>query len=94
MANLNKYKRSNINIFEESANANKEVIAEAVVVSKNNKQGNVGKGRKAKASPLTEKFTMNFTKEEAEKLYKINTETGIPISTLLRKKLSETGLFD
>lgn len=81
MGNLNKYKRSNINIFEK--NTNEEIKG----LEKKSR-------RKGRGTPLTEKFTMNFTKEEAQKLYDINEETGIPISTLLRKKLKESGIFE
>lgn len=79
MSNLNKYKRTSINLLEEQQQTSSK------------KEGN---RKRRNAVPLTEKFTMNFTKEEAGILYKINEETGIPISTLLRKKLMESGLFN
>lgn len=49
--------------------------------------------RKNKKQIYTEKITINLTQEEANILNKIHEDTGIPKSTLIRRKLREVGLF-
>jgi hypothetical protein len=49
--------------------------------------------RKKKPQVYTEKITINLTKEEASILNTIHEDTGVPKSTLIRRKLKEAGLF-
>ncbi len=59
------------------------------VLSKPNKKP---LGRKSKG--LTERYNINFTKQESDILQSLHEENGAPISTIIRRHLIKSGIFD
>lgn len=78
--NLKKYKRNDIDLLDKASNDR--------LHPKQKKR----LGRKSRG--LTERVNINFTKEEFDILNRIHEETGAPLSTIIRKNLAKSGVFN
>lgn len=83
MTNLNKYKRKDLSVLDQK---NDTIPSNQIIVQTFNQ-------RKRREKKYIEKITINLTKEEFELLEKINKNSGVPKSTIIRQKLIESGLF-
>ncbi len=81
------YSKDNKKVLEKSAKQEKQTV----IKSENKKAGRPSK--KDKKGLLSIKYTININSYESEFLENLVKETGVPVSTYLRKKLLEVKAF-